>query len=121
MPDGLESNPAPATRVKRPNHIGVVRFSAAQFLIALVLFLLAAPFVEDLPNGRFIDGTLLTLMLASGALAVGARRRQLVIAAILVAPAIVGRWINLFRPGTVPLEMLLTAALAFAIFVFVNL
>jgi hypothetical protein len=105
----------------RPAHVGVVRFSAAQFLIALVLFLLVAPLVEELPNGRFIDGSLLTLMLASGMLAVGRRRKTLVIAAILVAPAIVGRWVNHFRPGFLPAEVLFAAVLAFAAFVFVNL
>jgi hypothetical protein len=120
----LEANPnvgKAAQPALRPAHVGVVRFSAAQFLIALVLFLLVAPLVEKLPGGRFTDGTLLTLMLASGVLAVGRRRKNLVIAAILVVPAIVGRWVNHFRPDFLPAQVFLAAGLAFGIFVFLNL
>lgn len=117
----LPSQTDPASRTFRWAHIGVVRFSAAQFLITMVLFFLVAPLVERLPNGRFIDGALLTLTLASGVLAVGRRRKTLVIAAVLVAPVIVGRWVNHFRPNLLPSQVFLSAGLVFAVYVFVNL
>jgi uncharacterized membrane protein len=60
-------------------------------------------------------------MLASGVLAVGRRRKNLVIAAILVVPAIVGRWVNHFRPDFLPAQVFLAAGLAFGVFVFLNL
>ena len=105
----------------RPLRIGVVRFSAAQFLGALVLFFIAAPLVEKLPNGSFIDGTLLTLVLATGVLAVGRHRKNLILAAVVVAPAIVCRWVHHFWPDLVSTEIFLSTGLMAVAFVFGNL
>jgi voltage-gated potassium channel Kch len=91
-----------------------------EFLIALVLFFVTAPFVEDLPRGNFIDGSLLTVVLVSGMLAVGRSRKLLTIAAILAAPAICARWTHLFRPD-LPQQIFLIPGLVFMAFLIANL
>jgi hypothetical protein len=99
---------------------GVFRFSTVEFLIALVFFLVSAPFVENLPHGNFVDGSLLTVVLVSGMLAVGRSRNLLTIAAILAVPAIVGRWVHQFRPD-LPREYFLAASLLFIVFLIANM
>ena len=101
----------------RPLLVGNFRFSAAQFLIALALFFAATPFVELCKNGNSIDGVLMTLVLVSGVFAVGGRRWKLVVAVILVSPAVLGKWINQFRPDLLPPEVHLTTSLIFVGFV----
>jgi voltage-gated potassium channel Kch len=81
-----------------PSRTGAVRFSASLFLIFLVVFFVLSPFVEKLPHGNFIDGSLLTMVLMSGVLATAGSRNKMIIAIVFVAPVIIGRWIHLFRP-----------------------
>jgi voltage-gated potassium channel Kch len=76
---------------------GVRHFSVKLFLTFLVVFFVLAPFVEELPHGNFIDGSLLTLVLMSGVLAVGRSHKILIAAIVLAAPVIIGRWVHLFR------------------------
>jgi voltage-gated potassium channel len=102
-----------------PRRIGRWRFSTVEFLIALAFLFVSAPFVEMLPRGDFVDGSLLTLVLILGVLAVGWNYRKLMVAIILVAPAIVGRWVHLFRPDLPP-EYFLAPSLVFIIFLIGN-
>src|SRR5207248_8572273 len=53
--------------------------------------------------------------------AVASRRHTLIIALLLAIPALVGRWINYFRPELVPPAVFLTAGLALIAFVVANL
>lgn len=99
---------------------GVFRFSTVGFLIALVFFFVSAPFVEDLPHGNFVDGSLLTIVLVSGVLAVGRRRALLTAAIILAFPAVTARWIHHFRPD-LPQLFFLTPGLVFIVFLIANL
>jgi voltage-gated potassium channel len=69
-----------------------------KFLIALILLIVSAPFIQDLPEGYVIEPILITLVMISAVLAVGDRRRVLVIALILLAPALAGKWINHLNP-----------------------
>ena len=119
MPDPSQSKPDPAPPVttKHPVRSGNFRFSAAQFLIALVFLFIAFPFVELFKNGDTIEAWLMTLVLVSGVLAVGRRRRTLVIAVALVSPALVARWIKIFWDDVVPPEVYLIPALIFVGFV----
>jgi voltage-gated potassium channel len=96
--------------------VGMLRFSAVQFLIFLALFIVSAPFVEKLPNGAFIDGSILTLVLISGVLAVGRSRRILIVAVLLVVPAVIGRWAHELQPIKVPHGVFLVPALVFIVF-----
>jgi voltage-gated potassium channel len=73
---------------------GVRRFSAAHLLIALSLLLVTMPFIDQLPQGKMIESGLLTLVYLFGVMAVGGRRRTLIIAILLMTPALIGRWID---------------------------
>src|SRR5436189_779198 len=97
------------------------RFSTVQLLIALALFFMWAPFVEEIEGGELIVSGLFSLVLLAGIVAVADRKRVLVIAIVLLIPAIVGRWINHFRPHLVPPAVFLVAGLVLVAFVVVNL
>jgi voltage-gated potassium channel len=100
---------------------GVRRFSAVQLLIAIVLWMLATPFIDALRYGDLIGALLLTLVLFSAVLMVGATRRKLVLSIVLVLPAFVGKWINHFKPDAMPVEVFQATAVLFVAFVVANL
>ncbi len=100
---------------------GVLHFSMVELLIALVLLFASAPFIEQLQYGNVIESALMTMVLIAAVLAVGARRRTLVIAVLLVSPAVIARWVNHFRPDLIPDELKVLLSLVFMIFVVVNL
>jgi voltage-gated potassium channel len=90
------------------------RYSAIELLIALGLLFVSAPIVEDLPSGDLIEAMLVTLVMVSAVLAVGGRRGSLIIALILLAPALVGKWVNHLRPDLLhPAIFLATTVLFF--------
>src|SRR5438105_7702500 len=97
------------------------RFSTVQLLIALGLFFIWAPFVEEIEGGELIVSGLFSLVLLAGVVAVADRKRVLVIAIVLAIPAIAGRWINHFRPDLAPPAVFLTAGLVLIAFVVANL
>src|SRR5438477_11556547 len=85
------------------------RFSAVQLLIALVAFFICAPFVEEIKGGDLIVSALFSMVLVAGVLAVAERKRTLIIAIVLAFLAIVGMWINHFRPDLIPTVVLLVS------------
>jgi Ion channel len=97
------------------------RFSTVQLLIALGLLFFSFPFVEEVKGGDIIVSVLLSLVLISAVLAVASRCRTLVVAVLLMVPAIAGRWINHFQPHLVPPPIFLVAGLLLVAFVVVNL
>src|SRR6478672_13724986 len=97
------------------------RFSTVQLLIALALFFIWAPFVEEIQGGELIVSALFSLVLLAGVVAVADSKRVLVIAIVLAIPAIAGRWMNHFRPDLVPPHVFLTAGLILIAFVVANL
>jgi voltage-gated potassium channel len=123
------TNPPPQTRASVPIHrraaalsrSGLFRFSVARFLAALVLLFVTAPFIQELPGGAWLDATLATVVMCMGVLAVGARRRTLVAAIILVLPAVVGNWIHHLWPEYYPREAVFGARLVFLAFVVARL
>jgi hypothetical protein len=78
--------------------IGTMRYSAVELLAALILFFLATPFVEDMPQGEHIEGGLLTLVMISAGLAVGGRRSVLLIAGLLLVPTLLAQWSHRLFP-----------------------
>jgi hypothetical protein len=72
------------------------------FLVVLVAFIVASPFLGTLPQGALINSGLLTLVLIAGVVVVGARRTTLVLALLLLIPGLVARWVNYFHPDTMP-------------------
>lgn len=110
-----EAKAPPPRQVLRRS--GLFRFSVARFLTALVLLFFASPFVEAFKNGRLMEVVLATLVMCMGVLAVGARRRTLVVAIVLVIPAVLGNWANHLWPGRYPMEAVFAARLLFLGFV----
>jgi len=79
------------------------------------------PFVEEVEGGDIIVSVLLSLVLISAVIAVANRGLTLVVALLLMIPAIAGRWINHFRPDLVPPAVFLVSGLVLVAFVVVNL
>src|SRR5438045_4083080 len=107
------------TRLMKPllRRLTFRRCSTVQLLIALGLFFIGAPFVEEIKGGDLIISGLFSLVLLAGVLAVAERKRVLVIALVLAIPAVGGRWINHFRPDLVPPAVFLVGGLILIIFV----
>jgi hypothetical protein len=102
-------------------HLGALRFSVAQFLIALVLLFVTEPFVEQIEHGKTIEAILLTLVMLSAVLAIGGGRRTLTWAIVLVVPALAGRWANHVGSGRISPEAGLVPGLVFILFVVFHL
>src|SRR5262245_2126264 len=110
----------PNSRPESPQP-GVRRLSVTHFLIALIVLLSIVPFVDQLSYGPLIEGVLLTLVLLAAVMAVGGRKRTLIIALILVTPAVVGRWVDHFQPGLIHRDFAVISALVFIAFVMLHL
>src|ERR1035437_955854 len=106
----------PQPKSDAPRRIGLPPYSGAQFLIALVVVFIGIPFVEQFDKDKHIDAILMTLVLVSGVLAVGGRRRTLILGVILVLPALAGKWINHYLPEQASVEFFYVAGLVFLIF-----
>ena len=76
---------------------GVFRFSVVYFLCALVLNILVSPFADQFEDGFLVETSLMTLVFLAALLAIGGRLRTAV-GIVLVAPALVGEWLNYWRP-----------------------
>ena len=84
-----------------PIHPSVPRVSTVKLLLALILLFALTPFIESFPNGNLVESALVTLVMIASLIAVGQNRRVLTIAALLLLPAILGKWLNHFFPGQV--------------------
>ena len=104
-----------------PRRLRFHRFSTVELLVALALLFLFFPFVEEVKGGDVIVSVLLSLVLISAVIAVANRGLTLVVAVLLMIPAIAGRWINHFRPDLVPPAVFLVSGLVLVAFVVVNL
>jgi hypothetical protein len=93
------------------------RFSTVQLLVALVVLLISAPFVEELEGGHLILSALFSLVLLAAVFAVADRKRTLLIALVLAVPALTARWTNHFRPDLVHPSVFLVCALLLLAFV----
>jgi hypothetical protein len=99
----------------------LTRYSAVKLLIMLGLLFVVTPFVEDLPRGDLVEAILLTLVMISSVLAVGGRRRTLLIALLLLFPAIIGKWVNHLRPDLLPAACFLIPSVIFFGFILAQL
>jgi len=95
--------------------------TAVKLLVALGLLFVTTPFVEDLPHGDLIEAVLLTLVMLFAVRAVSARRKSLMIALALLIPALLGKWLNYFRPDLLHPAIFLVATFVFFAFVVARL
>jgi hypothetical protein len=95
----------------------VRRFTVPIFLGLLTLMLVNSPLVMIDSRFGLVESVLFTLVLLSAVVAIGAHRRILIWAIVLVAPALIGKWVNHWRPDLMPPEVFLVAAILFLLFV----
>jgi hypothetical protein len=117
----IEAAQAKESTKSAPRRLGLRRWSTVELLLALALLFVSFPFVEEVKGGDIIVSVLLSLVLLSAVLAVSHSKGVFLIALLLAAPAIIGRWISHFRPDLVPRPVFLTAALILIAFVVANL
>jgi hypothetical protein len=98
-------------------HEGRHRLSIAHLLIALVGMFVIAPFADAIPFGRLTEAMIFTAVLLFAMNAIGRRRRTLIVAALLVSPALLTRWIDHVYPGLLPAWPSLVAVVVFVAFV----
>ena len=95
-----------------------LRVSAVRFLAALVLMLVATPFVEGLKQGQLYEAVLFTLVMCTGLIASGSRRR---LAFALVSFPLVAIWLNQLWPRTCPALTFILPGMAFLVVVTASL
>jgi hypothetical protein len=100
---------------------GLNEFSVRHFLIALVMLLSATPFVVELAWGKTIEAILLSVVLLTAVPAVGGRRRSLMLAILLVIPALLLTWLHHVQPDIISRSVAIVPAIAFAFFVVLQL
>ena len=70
-----------------------------------------------MPSGALINTALFTLVMLAGLMVIGVRRGTLLLAMVLVVPGVVARWINHYRPESMPAVVYLTFAMLFLVLV----
>jgi hypothetical protein len=94
------------------------RVSAVGFLAALVLWLVATPFVQGLKEGQLCEAVLFTLVMCTGLIATGSCRR-LVFAVVGLALAAI--WLNQLWPQRCPTLTFTLPAMAFLLVIIATL
>jgi hypothetical protein len=92
---------SPARRGRFPHArlpVGLYRRSVSVFLATLVLFIVGMPLAQNVADPGLLEGMLLSVVLICGVMAVGARRKALLLAALLIVPALAAKWISHYRP-----------------------
>ena len=90
-----------------------LRYSAVELLLALLIFLVAAAFAVDLPYGKLIQSILLTLGIISAVFAIVERAWSLIVALVLVIPALIGKCAHNLYPDSFPFMVYLIATKVF--------
>jgi voltage-gated potassium channel len=100
---------------------GALQHSTIELLMALGLLFVFTPFVEDLSQGDMLEAMLLTLVMVLAVFVVRGGRTTWVIALLLLAPALTGKWLNHFRPDLLHPAIFLVASVIFFAFVMARL
>ncbi len=101
----------------RVRRVGL-RVSAGGFLAALVLMLVASPFVEGLKQGQLYEAVLFTVVMCTGLVASGSRRR---LAFALASFALAAIWLNQLWPRVCPTLIFILPGMAFLVVVTASL
>jgi len=99
----------------------MLRYSSIELLAALILLFVMTPFLEELPHGDLIETVLMSLVFVSALLAVGGRRRTLILCTALILPALASRWLSHLHPHLVTPSVRHAFGLLFTAFVVMNL
>ena len=99
------------------SRVRVRRFSAVEFLIVLAIWIVSASFLLQVPYGDLFEAVLATAVLASAVIAVGGRRRTLIVALVLATPIFVCKWINHLWPATMPRQVYTAGLILFMVFI----
>jgi len=97
------------------------RYPVAAFLVSLILAFASSPFEEAFRDGDLVEWLRLAGVVLFGLLALSDRRSTLVWGIALVMPALVGKWVNHWRPDLVPVWLFLAPGLLFCLFVVLHL
>jgi hypothetical protein len=97
------------------------RHSFAWFLASLALLLVASPLVEHWQHGELIESVLLSVVMLFAVPAIGSRRSRLIWANVLLVPALLGKWVNFWRPDLAPPEVFLGFGMLFIVYVVLNI
>jgi len=100
---------------------GLWRHSAAIFLGMLVLLYVTEPYLAGVALAKLLRSTMFTLVLFTGALAVGERKKLMIWAGVLAAAAVLPLWISHLWPGLLLREYSLATGFLFALFVSIRL
>lgn len=100
---------------------GRFRNAAVWLLAAIGLLFVSAPLVQDLSDGDLIEAMLLTLVMVTALVAVGGQLKYWIVALLLLAPALAGKWLNHFRPDLLHPGFFLVASILFFGFVVARL
>lgn len=95
-----------------------LRVSAVGFLAALVLMLVATPFVRGFKEGPLYEAVLFTLVMCTGLIASGSRRT---LAFVLLSLALAATWLNQLWPQKYPALTFILPAMAFLAVVIASL
>jgi len=98
-----------------------LRISGFGFLVALVLWLGAGPFVRNLKAGQLCEAVLFTLVMCTGLVASGSRRRTNRLALSLVSLAVTAHWLNQLWPQRCPALAYMLPAMAFLVVIIASL
>ncbi|MGH7244162.1 MAG: potassium channel family protein [Phycisphaerales bacterium] len=104
--------------LRRP---GLRKHSVALFLGALIMLLVTVPFFSRISGGDVAESLAISVVLLVAVPAVGANRRSLILAILLVIPALIARWMNHTHPERMPPAVFLCGGLVFMSYVTVNL
>ena len=99
--------------------MGMFRFSMRQFLVALVLLVVAYPFITDLAHGEVIENSLMMILLVSAGMAVGRKSWRLTL--VLAVPALASPWLGRRGHEWLPLWAVTGTHMVFTGFVIVQL
>jgi len=95
-----------------------LRLSGVGFLTAIVILLVAIPFIQDLQHGQFYEVVLVTVVMCTGLMAIGCRRR---LPLGLGSFALCAIWLNQLWPEQYPSLTFILPGLAFLVVVIASL
>lgn len=97
-------------RFLQANAQGLLNVTGKTVLGVVLLAFVSMPFAERSEAGLAFEAVMVSIVLVMGVLAVGGRRRALLIAASLAVPAVAARWSHFVSPQWAPPELYLSFA-----------